>query len=64
MAATATERKLLIDGEWVETGAWIDVRPADEAVHDLRREVVSADVRERPVPPPDRAADGVHDQRI
>jgi len=25
MAATATERKLLIDGEWVETGAWIDV---------------------------------------
>jgi acyl-CoA reductase-like NAD-dependent aldehyde dehydrogenase len=26
MAATATERKLLIDGEWVETGAWVDVR--------------------------------------
>lgn len=25
MAATATERKLLIDGEWVETGAWLDV---------------------------------------
>jgi acyl-CoA reductase-like NAD-dependent aldehyde dehydrogenase len=25
MAATATERKLLIAGEWVETGAWIDV---------------------------------------
>jgi acyl-CoA reductase-like NAD-dependent aldehyde dehydrogenase len=25
MAATATERKLLINGEWVETGAWIDV---------------------------------------
>jgi acyl-CoA reductase-like NAD-dependent aldehyde dehydrogenase len=25
MAATATERKLLIDGEWVETGAWVDV---------------------------------------
>ncbi len=25
MAATATQRKLLIDGEWVETGAWIDV---------------------------------------
>ncbi|HVA31233.1 MAG TPA: aldehyde dehydrogenase family protein [Gaiellaceae bacterium] len=26
MAATATERKLLIDGEWVATGEWIDVR--------------------------------------
>src|SRR6476469_3390024 len=26
MAATATERKLLIDGEWIETGEWIDVR--------------------------------------
>jgi acyl-CoA reductase-like NAD-dependent aldehyde dehydrogenase len=26
MAATATERKLLIEGEWVETGDWLDVR--------------------------------------
>src|SRR5579859_3731076 len=26
MAATATERKLFIDGDWVETGDWIDVR--------------------------------------
>jgi acyl-CoA reductase-like NAD-dependent aldehyde dehydrogenase len=26
MAATATERKLLIDGEWIETGDWVDVR--------------------------------------
>ena len=26
MAATATERKLLIDGDWVETGAWHEVR--------------------------------------
>jgi acyl-CoA reductase-like NAD-dependent aldehyde dehydrogenase len=25
MAVTSTERKLLIDGEWVETGAWLDV---------------------------------------
>jgi acyl-CoA reductase-like NAD-dependent aldehyde dehydrogenase len=26
MAATATERKLLIDGEWVATGNWLEVR--------------------------------------
>ena len=26
MAATATERKLLIGGEWVETGNWVEVR--------------------------------------
>ncbi len=26
MAVTATERKLLVAGEWVETGEWIDVR--------------------------------------
>lgn len=25
MAATATEKKLLIDGEWVETGEWVEV---------------------------------------
>src|SRR5213083_1654588 len=26
MAATATERGLLIGGEWIETGAWVEVR--------------------------------------
>src|SRR5712691_6674172 len=26
MAATATERKLLVGGDWVETGEWLDVR--------------------------------------
>jgi acyl-CoA reductase-like NAD-dependent aldehyde dehydrogenase len=26
MAATATERKLLVGGEWVETGDWLEVR--------------------------------------
>ena len=26
MAMTATERPLLLDGEWVETGEWIEVR--------------------------------------
>jgi acyl-CoA reductase-like NAD-dependent aldehyde dehydrogenase len=26
MAVTATERRLLIGGEWVETGDWLEVR--------------------------------------
>jgi len=26
VAATATERKLFLDGEWIETGEWIEVR--------------------------------------
>jgi acyl-CoA reductase-like NAD-dependent aldehyde dehydrogenase len=26
MAATATERKLLLDGQWLETGDWLEVR--------------------------------------
>src|ERR687898_3196615 len=26
MATTASEQKLLIGGEWVETGSWVDVR--------------------------------------
>ncbi|HVS84204.1 MAG TPA: aldehyde dehydrogenase family protein [Gaiellaceae bacterium] len=26
MAATVTERKLLLDGEWIETGDWLEVR--------------------------------------
>src|SRR4051812_26056696 len=26
MAVTATERKLLIDGKWIETGDWLEVR--------------------------------------
>jgi len=33
MATTATERKLLIGGEWVETGEWIEIRsPYDGAL--------------------------------
>ena len=33
MATTATQHKLLLDGEWVETGAWIEVRsPYDGSV--------------------------------
>jgi acyl-CoA reductase-like NAD-dependent aldehyde dehydrogenase len=26
MAVTATERKLFVDGDWIETGEWIDIR--------------------------------------
>jgi acyl-CoA reductase-like NAD-dependent aldehyde dehydrogenase len=26
VAATATERRLLVDGEWIETGEWLEVR--------------------------------------
>ncbi|RDI74961.1 NAD-dependent aldehyde dehydrogenase [Gaiella occulta] len=33
MATTADERKLLIDGDWVETGGWVEVRsPYDGAL--------------------------------
>jgi len=33
MATTAVERKLLVGGEWVETGEWIEVRsPFDDAL--------------------------------
>jgi acyl-CoA reductase-like NAD-dependent aldehyde dehydrogenase len=33
MATTATERKLLVGGEWIETGEWIEVRsPYDGSV--------------------------------
>src|SRR5262245_28417198 len=33
MATTATERKLLVDGEWVETGDWVEVAsPYDGAL--------------------------------
>ena len=31
MATTATERKLLIGGDWIETGDWLDVAPRTPA---------------------------------
>ena len=67
MATTATERQLLIGGEWVETGEWIEVRSpydgtlvgrvpragADEA----RRAVDAAESAMRePIPAHERAA--------
>jgi len=40
---------------------WIDVVPGEQRVHDLGSEVVAANVRQRPVLLPDRAANGVDD---
>ncbi len=42
----------------------VEVVAGDEAVQHLRRELVAARARKRPVPPADRAADGVDDQRF
>src|ERR687887_2834528 len=66
MAATATERKLLIDGQWVETGEWVEVRSpySGEVVGrvakggaDGTRRAVEAAARalERPLPAHKRA---------
>src|SRR4051794_6426686 len=66
MAATATERKLLIDGAWIETGAWIDVtspysgevvgRVAKGGADEARRAVdAAARALESPLPAHKRA---------
>jgi acyl-CoA reductase-like NAD-dependent aldehyde dehydrogenase len=67
MATTATERKLLVDGEWLETGEWIEVRsPYDGAVvgrvpqagaEEARRAVDAAvEAMRDPLPAHERAA--------
>jgi acyl-CoA reductase-like NAD-dependent aldehyde dehydrogenase len=66
VAATATERKLFVGGEWVETGDWIDVRSpfSDDVVgrvakagaDEARRAVDAAErVLADPLPPHKRA---------
>jgi acyl-CoA reductase-like NAD-dependent aldehyde dehydrogenase len=67
MATTATERKLLVGGEWIETGEWIEVRsPYDGSVvgrvpragaAEARRAVDAAERAMRePLPAHERAA--------
>src|SRR6185503_11224434 len=67
MAATATERRLLLDGEWIETGEWIDVtapysgdvvgRVAKAGAEEARRAVDAAErAMADPIPAHERAA--------
>ena len=66
MAVTATERKLLIGGEWVETGEWLEVRspysgeivgrlPKAGAADARRALDAAADALTRPLPAHERA---------
>jgi len=66
MATTATERKLLIGGDWVETGDWLEVlspydgalvgRVAKAGADEARRAVDAADLAMRePIPAHERA---------
>ena len=67
MATTAIERRLLLDGEWIETGEWLDVRsPYDGSLvgrvakggADEARRAVDAAARAmaEPIPAHERAA--------
>ena len=67
MAATASGRKLLIDGEWIETGDWLEVRSpysgdvvgrvAKAGADEARRAVdAAAAALEQPLPAHERAA--------
>jgi acyl-CoA reductase-like NAD-dependent aldehyde dehydrogenase len=67
VATTATERRLLLDGEWVETGEWIEVRSpysgdvvgrvAKAGAEEARRAVDAAErAMAEPLPAHDRAA--------
>src|ERR687883_315914 len=66
MAVTATERKLLVGGEWIETGDWLDVRSpysgdvvgrvAKAGADDARRAIDAAeDAMREPLPAHKRA---------
>ncbi len=55
MAATATERKLLVDGEWVETGDWVEVRSPYSGETVARVAKAGADEARRAVDAAERA---------
>jgi acyl-CoA reductase-like NAD-dependent aldehyde dehydrogenase len=66
MAATATERKLFVGGEWIETGDWLEVRSpfsgepvgrvANAGAQDVRRAVDAAEeAMQEPLPAHRRA---------
>jgi acyl-CoA reductase-like NAD-dependent aldehyde dehydrogenase len=67
MAVTASERKLLLNGDWIETGEWIEVRSpysgdvvgrvAKAGAAETRRAVdAAARALESPLPAHERAA--------
>ncbi len=67
MATTATERKLLIGGDWVETGEWLEVRSpydgslvgrvAKAGAGETRRALDAAEAAmQEPIPAYERAA--------
>jgi acyl-CoA reductase-like NAD-dependent aldehyde dehydrogenase len=55
MAATATERKLLLDGEWIETGEWVEVRSPYSGESVARVAKAGADEARRAVDAAERA---------
>jgi acyl-CoA reductase-like NAD-dependent aldehyde dehydrogenase len=55
VATTATERKLLVGGEWIETGAWIDVRSPYDGSSVSRAAKGDASIARRAVDAAERA---------
>jgi len=55
MATTATERALLIDGEWVETGEWLEVRSPYDGSLVARVAKAGADETRRAIDAAERA---------
>jgi acyl-CoA reductase-like NAD-dependent aldehyde dehydrogenase len=55
MATTATERKLLVGGEWIETGEWIEVRSPYDGADIGRVPSAGADVARRALDAAERA---------